>query len=127
MVGVVRVDPNVMMIAVRASADTAEGRAAVGAPEQAAGARGVGSFAARAKSPSLSSEVPHAGVERLRRRRIHRECRAAGGGVSAGENLRPGLSTISALVQSPIVAVTPESAGDANVHRVAFRGVDENL
>ena len=34
MIGVVRVDPNVMMIAVRASADTTEARAAVGAHDQ---------------------------------------------------------------------------------------------
>src|SRR5450830_82785 len=102
-------------------------RTAVGAPEQATPAWRVRSLATGAKRPARATEIPHAGVQRVRRRRIHCHYRAPGGRVRSGQHLRPRLAAVGRLVHAAVVAVAPELAGNAGIHRVRVHGIDQNL
>src|SRR5882672_5507343 len=72
-------------------------------------------------------EIPHPGIECFGMRRVHRHHRAAGRQVRALERLGPRLSAVGGLVDAALVAVAPELAGHAHVHRARFGRIDEDL
>src|SRR5215210_9477202 len=94
---------------------------------QAAAARRVGAFTAGAERPALAAEVPHAGVDSLLMLRVEGEHRAAGRGVRALQRLRPRLAAVAGLVNTALVGVAPELAGDADPDRVRVRRIDGDL
>ena len=102
-------------------------RATIGALEQATRTRRRLAVAAGAECPALATEIPHAGVQRLRILRVHREHGATGGQVAALQDLRPALSAIAGSIHAALVAVAPELAGHADIDRVGCRRVDDDL
>ena len=92
---------------------------AVVALGEAAARRLVGAVAAGAKLTALAAEVPHAGEQMFRVRRIHRDRRAAGREVRALEDQRPGLAAVGRLVDAAVRRVAPQLARRAGVDGVA--------